>query len=135
MVWREEVVLLQDRKQGLPLRAATPLGPAAFGAATRARHQRVRLRCRIPPLHALFGGVLVSTEDRLLLQELPQGLQGRGAGVSRPQGSGATLRRPVTCMYRSRQLLPSAHAGRLYFTSSTRMAKVLARVAQADRHR
>merc|ERR1711920_542080 len=82
MVWREEVVLLQDRKQGLPLRAATPLGPAAFGAATRARHQRVRLRCRIPPLHALFGGVLVSTEDRLLLQELPQGLQGRGAGVS-----------------------------------------------------
>merc|ERR1712032_1604264 len=28
----------------------------------------------IPPLHALFGGVLVSTEDRLLLQERPQRL-------------------------------------------------------------
>merc|ERR1712087_396799 len=77
----------------------------ALGAATRARHQRVRLRCWIPPLHALFGGVLVSTEDRLLLQELPQGLQGRGAALSRPG----------TCMYTTRQLLPSAHGGRLYF--------------------
>merc|ERR1712032_543335 len=104
-----------DRKQGLPLRAATPLGLAAFGAATCARHQRVRLRCWVPLLHALFGGVLVSTEDRLLLQELPQGLQGRGAGVSRPQGYGVALRRPGTFMYTTRQLLPSAQGGRSFF--------------------
>merc|ERR1719343_1016795 len=37
----------------------------------------------LPPLHALPGAVVVPPEDQLLLQELPQGLQGRGAGVER----------------------------------------------------
>merc|ERR1712032_445110 len=123
-----------DRKQGLPLRAATPIGSAAFGAATRARHQRVRLRCWVPPLHALLDGVLVSTEDQLLLQELPQGVQGRGAGVSRPQGKGAAVRRPVTCMYATKQLLPSAQGGRSFFCC-TRIAKLLARAAQTCHYR
>merc|ERR1711920_472937 len=54
---------LEPGQEGVVLR------PEADGLP---RVRAIRLRCWIPPLHALFGGVFVSTDDRLLLQELPQ---------------------------------------------------------------
>merc|ERR1712228_136712 len=56
-----------------------------MGCARGAGQQRVRLRRGLPPLHALPGAVVVPEEDRLLLQEGAQGLQGRGARVERAE--------------------------------------------------
>jgi len=48
LVRREEALLLQDGKPGLPLRVAPAFRPPAFGTPTSARFECVRLRCRLP---------------------------------------------------------------------------------------
>merc|ERR1712107_791019 len=55
----EKALLLQDSQQGLPIGAAPALRPASIGCPSGARPERVRLRRRLSPLHALPGRVVV----------------------------------------------------------------------------
>merc|ERR1712037_1000296 len=99
VVGTEEAVLLQDSEARLPVGAAPALWLAATGAARRCAagegYPNLRLRRRLPPLHALPGRIVVAKQARLLLRELPQGMQGRGAGVSR--GSASALKKQFFC--------------------------------------
>merc|ERR1712151_957166 len=83
--------------------------------------ERVRLRRGLPPLHALPGGVVVPREDRLLLQELPQGLQGRGAGLSAG----------LFCLRRCMMIIPDAISPTPPFPPASALAYVFSRRSNA----
>ncbi|CAK0833878.1 unnamed protein product [Prorocentrum cordatum] len=84
---RYHMLLLQDGPEGMPLGAAAVLGPAALWRAARSRHWRLRLRRRVPLLHALPGAVAPPRKINYCCANFHEGCKGEELIV----GLGAAL--------------------------------------------